>query len=1566
MLTASVLRGARRAADKADFMDDILGTAASIMPSDTHQHEVEVNLTPTQRPTHDLDDHDHDCDDDDDDCDEDHCHDDHCDDEAFLAEKVSYTQKAVCTLAAPKDMPRPRGLFRQHSVLSSAASRQKRQKKEDHPTFFATRANMNVLHKSTFSRITYTIVLLNMTIWIPPWLKLLTIRRNEHQENLRVNIHNGTIGLHLNVSTFEDSSSSQQCSLCDNRDHRIHASEASPVWAGVTYPVSARIEHFSHQEHVQTGSRVALFGSFDWEHWFILNEPGLFTGIHRGDQNVELCLDEPITDDYVDDFEQRTADQDDYELEHRKKTQFTLKDHTETTTVQQQEDDAVEEENTATLEKTTTWVTSAPTIVDEKFRTDAPTPLPKEYKSRCCLGTPGFTYLVACITPFEAIYYADFYSKIAGPGFEDRCFAVTGRCGNSCGVDATAPVDGTCDAAGNIPLKKLLDKRVFDGSGKKRKKRHYDRTYRFDSYRTQIYHTLFVLFVTMTTTGTWVSFLAGNGLTFNPPKPSMTEIEDYMAAPSKSKKPLILVTFSISASEPRMMVLRNFCGKLMSWLNQRKFTLMQRNAADAIFGGDNGDVGASTLFDDEDDEALAADKHLEANNHAELVDIFQDEGHRVGAYALWDAFVDIVHDADLRFIEALATKMTHMTAEDDRLLGKEEDDGFLLDDELRSFITKTHIGVSQESVDKLELAYACFDLLNALGHHAYWRSDRNVNVAGFRDLALRPEAADVLKQWATNFRKAPKGSNPFAPEVTPTKSEGIEPNLWNNWWELYSEMGFLQWMKRFDMTKFRLARLHFYRDREESVFRDLVMCYSARANPEDVNRQLAATVNLRGIRKGVFVRLKDAVADDNKKLFTHYNLRRINRSEARRCHARLLGFTTKKRVRYVKVKECTPELLQVLPMKWLACEGHIPKDTDDDDDDDDSDDDDLEAEYEQRNLLSSSAGEEAIIPIDLVEPLRQSRGKSGGMNHAMEILNHYIRHHSSTFNLLKTRYKRKRPPPDNNRQLKKSIVGGKKKKHRADAHLLFAIFDCRHMATQGFWDAVIPYFYGYKHQRNPWARGLKIDGSVAFVQLPQTFTSLSLDSDIFDMRNEYLFRIANNIRNGVGAITSCGTNAVWNYDIRFQENPLEHRFNEDTMIEDTASSHDVIIEGRTGIYHFERLVLGARKGTNDYLAAVFRWSRGAVQLFWTTFWFPRYYYVWPWIVLVVHIGPIIGIITYLQLARLDECHHTKLTSRLEFVPCKWGPAVGLVLDPLFLLYVIFMITLATVSFHWCRVGAYLIMFENVTYFFTSSSAFFWICIPMYMCIAKNGLPVVLDTQLICLGGLWVQLHMGFLLQHVKAWSPLEDGAKPNNQSLLRSQQMFLVNAPLHVLATLFGFRDGLAIIFRGMDASRWNSFDNKMAIIAVKVWMIILVSALFTSLGFGLHRVIKVDDTEKEVGERLLGIALCIIILFLIETPVRAMFYFESVVKAKQRPSLLARLTKAIFGRSTVPRPDFVYGLLWFLLFIYSLQFDELAESTGILNINSRCQNDRKLPGCQDPDIHLKTKMDINLISSTF
>ena len=43
--------------------------------------------------------------------------------------------------------------------------------------------------------------------------------------------------------------------------------------------------------------------------------------------------------------------------------------------------------------------------------------------------------------------------------------------------------------------------------------------------------------------------------------------------------------------------------------------------------------------------------------------MFQDEGNRIGCYALWDSFTDLVNDTDLKFIESLAEEMMNMTAE---------------------------------------------------------------------------------------------------------------------------------------------------------------------------------------------------------------------------------------------------------------------------------------------------------------------------------------------------------------------------------------------------------------------------------------------------------------------------------------------------------------------------------------------------------------------------------------------------------------------------------------------------------------------------------------------------------------------------------------------------------------------------------------------------------------------------------------------------------------------------------------------------------------------------------------
>ena len=64
----------------------------------------------------------------------------------------------------------------------------------------------------------------------------------------------------------------------------------------------------------------------------------------------------------------------------------------------------------------------------------------------------------------------------------------------------------------------------------------------------------------------------------------------------------------------------------------------------------------------------------------EMIDIFQDEGHRVGAFA-WAAFVNVVDHGDLRFLAKMAEKMKDMDASVDTL--DKEWSRRALDDSLR-------------------------------------------------------------------------------------------------------------------------------------------------------------------------------------------------------------------------------------------------------------------------------------------------------------------------------------------------------------------------------------------------------------------------------------------------------------------------------------------------------------------------------------------------------------------------------------------------------------------------------------------------------------------------------------------------------------------------------------------------------------------------------------------------------------------------------------------------------------------------------------------------------------------
>ena len=142
---------------------------------------------------------------------------------------------------------------------------------------------------------------------------------------------------------------------------------------------------------------------------------------------------------------------------------------------------------------------------------------------------------------------------------------------------------------------------------------------------------------------------------------------------------------------------------------------------------------------------------------------------------------------------------------------------------------------------------------------------------------------------------------------------------------------------------------------------------------------------------------------------------------------------------------------------------------------------------------------------------------------------------------------------------------------------------------------------------------------------------------------------------------------------------IKHRFSTATMIEDTASSTEVLCAGKMSNYVMDRKVIGARKGAADYLAAKFRWSKGAVQLFVVYFSSSA----WPWLLLGYLLVPILVLLNF--LCSIDVYDATFTMS--ELILNWWYPAYAV--------WVALTIFLAATNLRFVR---RLVLLENMTYF----------------------------------------------------------------------------------------------------------------------------------------------------------------------------------------------------------------------------------------------------------------------------
>merc|ERR1719282_85411 len=211
-----------------------------------------------------------------------------------------------------------------------------------------------------------------------------------------------------------------------------------------------------------------------------------------------------------------------------------------------------------------------------------------------------------------------------------------------------------------------------------------------------------------------------------------------------------------------------------------------------------------------------------------------------------------------------------------------------------------------------------------------------------------------------------------------------------------------------------------------------------------------------------------------------------------------------------------------------------------------------------------------IVKKNLLVPFFGVRGKSGGLNFAVDLL-----------------------------QYRDGFIGTGAESDPTADRLLFGIFDARHHPHPDFWRQCLPKFMNNKDIGYTY----EVNNDVIMVQAPQSFAAIEAENDTLDVLNGMCFNIMNVIRNRGGGVTSCGTNAVWQVNARDfsrlkDDDVKKEFFDSRTKIEDTASTHLHFCRGKRSVYVHEKVATGIAKVNADYLGAVQRWAEGAVQLFW--------------------------------------------------------------------------------------------------------------------------------------------------------------------------------------------------------------------------------------------------------------------------------------------------------------------------------------------------------------------------------
>jgi len=491
-----------------------------------------------------------------------------------------------------------------------------------------------------------------------------------------------------------------------------------------------------------------------------------------------------------------------------------------------------------------------------------------------------------------------------------------------------------------------------------------------------------------------------------------------------------------------------------------------------------------------------------------------------------------------------------------------------------------------------------------------------------------------------------------------------------------------------------------------------------------------------------------------------------------------------------------------------------------------------------------------MVKKDLLMPFIGVRGKSGGLNFIVDLL-----------------------------QFREGFIGTGDESDVTPDRMLFGIFDARHQPHPDFWRHCLPKFMnntdmGYTYE---------VNDQVCMVQAPQSFALVAIEEDILDVLNGMTFNIMNVIRNRCGGVTSCGTNAIWQinaseFDRREDDAVLNEYFDSRTKIEDTASTHINFCRGKRSVYVQEKISTGIAKLNADYLCAMQRWAEGAVQLFWLQLFRDK---TLPLVIFGLSVLAFLGML-YVSLygswtkgligynlfcdaegveTLLTGSYHPFcmgmydlfghfLFHTIDKVMFQMAEEQYMRLIDFAIAWFFVLLGTAVICIFLSyrgsmpRIVRTFIMMENISYWLTSCSIFFWVSLTLFMIIFSEP-PLMFNVTHFMLFVLGLNITQHSMINEYK------DLGGADEASIWRSQQSYTLAAPLYIMAIVRGTGAAWGIIWHRLDKSFWSSSDHGAdIIIGVTLWVTFIWVAFVFCVSYALIIALR-SWIAEEVGNSI-------------------------------------------------------------------------------------------------------------------